>query len=134
MWYVLDAQTREVIKTSEQYFSINLDADPGPDVIWLERVIDETQPAYDPATQKLNRTSVDDDVARTRTFFYEVVALTQEEIDAEAQRQADAAELLQLKAIYQDLKNGVGTATERMQRVERCVAWLLKDYARDNLV
>ena len=83
-------------------------------------------PAYNAATEKLsgeayaiNPDSVD--VVKV------VVALTQAEIDARAQAAADADELAQIKAVYQDLKNGVGTQLVRLTRCERVLARMLKD-------
>lgn len=45
-------------------------------------------------------------------------------------RQADRAELEQIKAVHQDLKNGTGSNAQRLNRVERVLARILKDMYR----
>lgn len=133
MFYIINSNTREVVRESRTPFNIDPAIQPPPPFLQLRRVIDETQPTFDPATEKLVREFVDDDAAGTRTFRQVVAPMTADEIAAYQRRQADAAELEQLRLVYNDLKNGVGTAAERIQRVERVCAWLLKDYARENL-
>lgn len=131
-FYIINSTTREVVRESRTPFNIDPAIQPPPPFLQLRRVVDETQPPFDPATEKLVREFVDDDAAATRTFRQVVAPMTAEEIAAYQRRQADAAELDQLRAVYDDLKNGVGTATQRQVRVERVCAWLLKDYAREN--
>jgi hypothetical protein len=74
--------------------------------------------------------NTDDDVAKTRTFAWAAVPMSQEEIDSYNLRQTDNAELVILRAVYNDLKNGVGTAAERLNRVERATAFLLRSIVR----
>lgn len=68
-----------------------------------------------------------DDTQVVRTLA--VRAMTAEELAAKN----DDTERQQLIAIYNDLKNGVGTAGERITRVERVLAWVLKRYANGSL-
>ena len=80
-------------------------------------------PISNPATTRLGpvATSVESDrVTRQRT----VVAIPQAEQDA-------ASEIAQIKAVALDLKNGVGTSAQRIQRVERAVYRLLKEIYGD---
>lgn len=131
-YYIIDSNTREVVRESRTPFNIDPAIQPTAPHIQLRRVIDETVPPFDPATEKLVREFVDDDAAFTRTFRQVVAPMTAEEIAAYQRRQADAAELEQLRAVYQALKDGTGTSAERLRRVERVCAWLLEDYAREN--
>ena len=50
----------------------------------------------------------------------------QEILDAKAAQAADTAEQETVKTFYQDLKNGVGTSGERLQRIERVLSHLQK--------
>ena len=73
----------------------------------------------DPATERLGpyqNTVQATEVQRQRT----VVAIPQEEQDAKT-------ELDQIKAVANDIRDGVGTATQRLQRLERAVFRILKD-------
>jgi len=91
-----------------------------PDIVPLLEV-EETQPAYDPATERLERADPVVDVdANTHTHGWNVVARSQEDIDAEAERE-------QAKAAYLALKAHSGTADERATRLENVVAYMLKD-------
>lgn len=91
-----------------------------PDIVPLLEV-EGAQPAYDPATQNLQRSAPVVDVnANTHTHGWEVVAKSQAELD-------DAAELAAVKALYLDLKNHVGTSGERATRLENVVARMMKD-------
>jgi len=45
---------------------------------------------------------------------------------AEAERAADTTETAQLKAMIQNLRDGAGTTAQRLQRLERCMAHVLK--------
>lgn len=126
MFFIIHKDTRELIRESGTPFNRDEQIQPPLPLIQLKRVFDNTQPAYDEETQKLVQSSVDDDEAGTRTFFYEVVALTQDELDARAAQAAYDAELDQLRAVYQDLQNGVGTTNVRITRVERVAAFLGK--------
>ena len=91
-----------------------------PDTVPLLEV-EEAQPAYDPATHYLNRTAPVVDVnANTHTHGWEILPRDPQDI-------ADDAECEQAKAVYQDLVNSTGTAEQRLTRVERVCAYLLKD-------
>ena len=101
-----------------------------PDIVPLLEVR-EDQPIYDPAVERIEVADPVVDVdANIHAHGYTVIALTQEELDAIAQAEQDAAEaaaeLAQAKAMYQDLKNGVGTQLERLVRTEKTAAYLLK--------
>lgn len=132
-YYIIHSQTREVVRTSREPFNIDPSVQPPAPYLQLVRVDDATVPAYDPATQKIVRQFTDDDNAFTRTFYNAVVAMTVEEQAAYQKRLADEATLNQIKAVYLNMKNGVGTAGERLQRVEKACAWLLRQYVEDNL-
>ena len=83
--------------------------------------VQAADPAFDPATHRLVQgAGVFDEAANTLTFTRTAVAIPQEELD-------DATELTQIRAVYLDLKNGVGTAGERITRVEKVLARMLKD-------
>lgn len=91
-----------------------------PDVVPLLEV-QEAQPNYNPSTHKLQAAAPVVDVPNnTHTHGWDVVALTAEEIAAITEREA-------AKAVYQDLKNHVGTQTERLIRCENVLAYILKD-------
>jgi len=85
-------------------------------------IVVQPDPVFDPATEKLQGFDYvvnPADVEATRA----VVALNQDELDA----LADQAERDIAKALYLDLKNGVGTSVERIVRIEKVAARLLKD-------
>jgi hypothetical protein len=101
-----------------------------PDIVPLLEVR-EDQPVYDPAIERVERADPVIDIPNnTHTHGWTVIPLTQEELDAIAQAEQDAAdaaaELEQAKAMYQDLQDGVGTQLQRLVRVERVDAYLLK--------
>ena len=127
MYFIINRKTRELIRTSQTPVNVDETVNEFGDLIQLKRVENNTQPAFKSATQKLNRISTDDDVAFTRTFTWEVVSLTQPELDAIAEQTASEATRQQIKAVYTALRNGTGTATERIVRIERAVAWLLRN-------
>jgi hypothetical protein len=131
MYYIVKKATRELIRQSDRPFNVDETVQPeDTTTIQLKHVEDNTGPAYDPATQKLEREFVDDDAAFTRTFRYKVVAMTTAEQTAYQQGLADETERQQIKSIYQDLKNGTGTTAARLARVEKVCAWLLRDAVR----
>lgn len=93
----------------------------GPDkefrIIPINRLAD---PVYDSATQRLvgdTITVLPDEVTVQRA----VQAIPQTEIDAQAER-------TQAISVLTDMKNGVGTAEERLQRVEKVLFRVTKDY------
>lgn len=130
MFFILHSVTRVLVRTSSTPFNVDEAVQPPAPHIQLKRVDDNTQPAFNAATHKLQRTSVDDDVAFTRTFIWQAVALTQQEINANTQAATDAATLVTIRNVYNDLRNGVGTAAERLVRIERAVAWLLRGFVQ----
>ena len=82
--------------------------------------VQEAQPAFDPAIEYLNRTAAVVDVPNnTHTHGWEVLPRSQEDLDAEAEREL-------AKSKYQDLKDGTGTQLERLVRTEQVCAYLLK--------
>ena len=82
--------------------------------------VSEDQPAYDPLTEHLvASTPVVDVDANTHTHGWAVEPLIQEELDAIAERE-------QALAQYDDMLNGVGTAGERTQRVEKMLAYVYR--------
>lgn len=98
-----------------------------PDIVPLLEV-DEPQPAYDSATQAVERADPVVDVANnTHTHGWTVRDLTQEELDAKAAQAQHNADRDQAKATYAALKAHSGTADERATRLENVVAWMLKD-------
>lgn len=130
MYYIVNIETRQLIKQSSTPFNIDETVQPDYPLIQLKGVENNTEPSYDPATQKLKREFVDNDTLFTRTFYWNVVAKTaqeqaayQQQLDAEATRQ-------QIKSVYNALKDGQGTSAERIQRVEKAVAWLLRNYVQ----
>jgi hypothetical protein len=85
-------------------------------IVPINRLAD---PAYDPETQRLGalqETVFPNELQLVR----EVVAIPQIEID-------NAVELAAIKAAALDLKNGVGTAEERLTRCERVLFRMLQD-------
>jgi hypothetical protein len=91
-----------------------------PDIVPLLEVR-EAQPAFDPAVERLVAAAPVVDVPNnTHTHGWTIVPLTQEELDAIAERE-------QAIAVYQDLQNGTGTQLQRLVRCEKVCAYLLKD-------
>lgn len=121
-WAVYKISTTEIVKHNSPW--PRADGQPivdlDPDLVPLLEV-EEAQPAYDPNTQRLERsTPVVDVAANTHTHGWNVVALSQAELDAIAEREA-------AKAQYQALIAHTGTDAQRMNRVENVLAYLLKD-------
>lgn len=121
-WALYRVSTQEIVRHNHRWPRadgrqiVNLD----PDLVPLMEV-DEPQPAYDPSTQTLQRSApVVDVAANTHTHGWTVVSLSQEEIDAIAERE-------QAKQIYQALKAHTGSNEQRLTRLENVVAYLLKD-------
>jgi hypothetical protein len=69
-------------------------------------------------------------LAQTRIKEQAKPAHAQAELDAKAQAAADETERQVLRGAYLDLKNGTGTQAERLRRVERAAAWLLRQYVQ----
>ena len=94
---------------------VNLD----PDLVPLLEV-EGAKPAFDSATERLQRSTPVVDVAgNTHTHGWEVVAIPQAELDT-------AAELQQAKDAYATLKAHSGTADQRATRLENVVAYMIK--------
>ena len=127
MFYIINKTTRELIRESATPFNVDEAVQPDAPLIQLKLVRDDTKPAYDAATEKLVQTTVDDDAAFTRNVKWVKQAMTPAEVTAYQQKQTDAATLQTIKSVYSDLKNGVGTAGERLVRLERAVAYLLRE-------
>ena len=92
-----------------------------PSVGELKYVPISDPPATNPETHKLERSLT------TEEYGWVSVPLTTEELDALAAQAAADAEREQAKALYLDLKNGTGTTLERLLRVEKVLAYILKD-------
>lgn len=95
-----------------------------PDYVYLLE-IQEEKPVYDATTDKLVRGDPIIDLRKkTITFSWNVEKLKQKELDLiNSKKDIDLA-----KGLYDDLKKGVGTPTERLERLENVVARLLKVY------
>lgn len=132
MYYIINKETRELIRKSQTPFNVDETVQPELPQFQLKRVDDDTVPTYNAATHKVVRSFVDDDEAATRTFYWEVVPLTQAEIDAYIQQQEDATVRQQIKDNYLALKNGTGTQAERLRRVEIGLAFVVREIARSN--
>lgn len=61
------------------------------------------------------------------TVVREVVALTAEELAARAEEASRQTEIAQIRSVALDLRDGAGTAGERLGRCERVLFRLLKD-------
>lgn len=131
--YPVNADSRWTFKTGGQTYRNKRwpreDLGPidnaAPDLVILEQSVG-AEPPYDEATEKLEWGWVDDPAANTAVWTASVVPKTAEEQAEYARQQDIAAKQAQAKAVYTDLKNGVGTAGERATRLERVVAWMLK--------
>lgn len=125
MYIIRNKTTKEVIRKSKTPISIDgeiKDLDPNLEVL---EVIQNDRPTYNPETSKLERTETEQ--GGQIIIDWNIVDLSAEELQA-IQDQKDAeAERQQAKAIYLDLKKGVGTAGERLTRVEKVLARLLRD-------
>lgn len=130
-YYIVNMNTRELVRTSHSPFNIDEAVQPPSPLIQLKRVDNDTVPSFNAATQKVIRSSIDNDTLFTRTFYFEVVSLSQAEIDANQLNQTDEATRILIKNGYMDLKNGAGTTAERAARLERAVAWLLRQYVKN---
>ena len=103
-----------------------LEGDDGTIIPLLE--VNEDPPVYDADTHKAEEyVPVVDINANTHTHGWDIVPLSQVELDAKAQSILDAQERAIALAMFQDLKNGVGTQLERLVRAEKVAAHLLKE-------
>jgi hypothetical protein len=84
--------------------------------------VQEDQPVYDPLTEHLEQaTPVVDLDANTHTHGWLVVPLSQEELDAIAERE-------QALAQYDPMFNGEGTAAERIERLEKMLSYVYRQF------
>lgn len=65
------------------------------------------------------------ETAATKTWS--VIEKTQAEKDEDAENAQRLVDYAQARAVYVDLRNGVGTAAERLARVEKVLSRLLRD-------
>ena len=87
---------------------------------------------YDPATHRVERgVPVVDVPANQHVHGWDIILLTQEELDEIAAGEEWTQEQIIAAAMYDELKNGVGTQLERLVRTQKVCAHLLK--ARYNL-
>lgn len=130
---VRDKTSKAVIRISPEPIRLDgkipLDLDPALELV---DVIDPpAQPAFNPATQKV--VPVSSEQAGAAGFpirlinDWQVVSLTQAELDAKAALTLSEQERQQAKAIVADLKNGTGTTVERLQRCEKALARIIPD-------
>ena len=90
-----------------------------PDIVPLLEV-DEAQPVYDPAIEYVARTAPVVDVAgNTHSHGWEILPISQDDLDWTQEQQT-------AKDQYDDLIAGTGTSAERIIRVEKVAAHLLK--------
>jgi hypothetical protein len=130
MYYIINKITRQG-RESDTPFNVDENIQPPDPEIQLKRTDSEVKPAFNPATQKLVYQFTDNDATKTRNFAWAVVALSQAEIDANTEAQQDETARQAIKAEYLALKNGTGTTAERAARLERAVAWLLRQAVKN---
>lgn len=121
-WSVVRISTNEIERHNKPWpradgeAIVGLDTDLAP---LLE--VQEAQPVFAPDIERLARTvPVIDIPNNTHTHGWEIVPLTQDELDA-------AAELAQIKAAYQALKAHSGSSAQRATLLENVVAYMLRD-------
>ena len=121
-WAIWSIGGAEILQHNERWPRADGEAveNLDPDLVPLLEV-EGAQPPYDPDTERLARsTPVVDVVANTHTHGYEVVPLSQAEIDAIVERN-------QAKAQYALLQAHSGTNEARLVRLENVAAYMLKD-------
>lgn len=121
-WAAASISSGEILKHNQKWPRADGGEIQGldPDIALLLEV-DAAQPTYDPDTERLVRsTPVVDIPNNTHTHGWTVVALTQDEIDANTERQ-------QAKDAYVQLKAHSGTADQRATLLENVTAWFIKD-------
>lgn len=127
MFYIINKDTRQLIRQSESPFNVDESVQPPLPQIQLRHVEDENIPVFNEATEKLNRIFTDDDINFTRTFSYEVVAKTVQEQAEHQARVNDGLERAAAKAELPAMANSTGSAIARQERLERVVLRLAKD-------
>ncbi len=130
MYLIIKKDTNEVVKKSDAPFNADESIQPPPPLVQLKVIRDETKPGYDAANEKLVLTHKDDFKLLTRTYFFEKAVLSSEEKALITQASADETTRQQVKTVYAALKAGTGTATQRLVRIEKAVAYLLKDLVK----
>lgn len=101
--------------------------DDNPDRVYLLHV-STSPPAFNNATHQVFPDKAIVNVnENTLTQAWKIVPLTAEELAKKAEESARQTDISQIKAIYTALKNGTGTTAERMARVEKVLARLIKD-------
>jgi len=96
-----------------------------PDVIPL-MAVEGDKPIYDPDTHHLEPSFVIDLPAEEYRREWVVTNHSAEELAEIAEEAEIAAEAEQAKAVYLDLKNGVGNNGDRLVRVEKALAHVLR--------
>lgn len=130
MFYIVDKTTRQLIRTTTERVNIDESVNEFGDLIQLRHVEDAKLPAFDKATHKLQRNVADDDKAFTRTFSYVAVPLTNGELTKATAEATAETTRGQLKTAYTALQNGTGTVAERLARVEKALAFVLREFVR----
>ena len=122
LWALYQISTTTVIYTNHRWPRADGGEIAGLDSDYVPLLeVQFIPPAYDVATEHLERaTPIVDVDANTHTRGWNIVANSQEDIDA-------AAERALALSFYLDLKNHVGTAEERATRLENVVAYMLRD-------
>jgi hypothetical protein len=125
-WSVVRISTNEIERHNKPWPRadgeeiVGLDADLVP---LLE--VQEAKPVFDPDLERLGRTAAVIDIPNnTHTHGWEIIALTQEELDA-------IAELAAIKAAHDALKAHSGSSAQRATLLENVVAYMLKDIYGD---
>lgn len=136
MQIVRNKTTKEVIRVSQTPIradgKIPDDLDPATELV--DVIAPPAQPTFDPATQKVVPISLEQ--AGEEGFpirlvnDWQVVALTQAELDVNTVTAADAQERQQLKTVVAALQAGTGTTVERLARCERALAKIIPDLYR----
>lgn len=118
MYYIINKDTRELIRESETPFNVDESIQPPDPLIQLKLVNDNTEVPHDPLTQKLVREFVDDDKEFTRTFYYTVADKPLEEVESAKQGLKKRNEK---NLIASELRSSKGTLEERVRRLEKII-------------
>lgn len=130
MFYIVNKATRELVRTTKERINVDESINEFEHLIQLRHVEDSNIPTFDKATHKIERQFVDDDANYTRTFSFVAAPLSQAEL-TKATAEANAGTTrAQIKTAYTALQNGTGAVAERMARVERAVAFILREFIR----
>ena len=132
-WATWSISQAEILKHNKPWPRLDGQAIVGldPDIVPLLEV-DVAAPAYDSATHRIERgVPIVDVPANEHRHDWDIILLTQEELDEIAADDAWTQEQITAKAQYDDLQAGTGTQLERLVRTEKVCAHLLK--ARYNI-